>query len=76
MDRLKQRNALKRKRLELIDNLQSLYKNGFDKLNEDELGSIGIAKLTQLMIQSKDAAIELLQTEVEKTIITKAPNRL
>lgn len=74
MNRLMQQSALKAKRLELIEKLEDLYKQTFGKLREEELGQIGIAKLTQLILQSKDGAITPLTKEIEKSVITKAPS--
>jgi hercynine metabolism small protein len=58
----------------LIAQLEELYGNAFEKLASQNLGEGGIARLTQLLLRSREAAITPLQEEIEAPLITKAPD--
>ena len=73
MSREEQRRAVRDLRESLIAQLEELYGNAFEKLASQNLGEGGIARLTQLLLRSREAAITPLQEEIEAPLITKAP---
>jgi hercynine metabolism small protein len=73
MSREEQRRAVRELRENLIAQLEELYGNAFEKLASQNLGEGGIARLTQLLLRSREAAITPLQEEIEAPLITKAP---
>ncbi len=74
MSREEQRRAVRELRESLIAQLEELYGNAFMKLASQNLGEGGIARLTQLLLRSREAAITPLQEEIEAPLITKAPD--
>ena len=74
MSREEQRKAVRELRESLIAQLEELYGNAFEKLASQNLGEGGIARLTQLLLRSREAAITPLQEEIEAPLITKAPD--
>lgn len=74
MSREEQRRAVRDLRESLIAQLEELYGNAFEKLASQNLGEGGIARLTQLLLRSREAAITPLQEEIEAPLITKAPD--
>ncbi len=52
---------------ELVSELQEIYLTAFQKLNTAGLGDGALAKLTQLILLSRDGAISPLQNSIEKT---------
>ena len=73
MGREEQRAAMRQVREGLIDNLEELYRQAFDRISEQDLGEGAIARLTQLLLRSREAAITPLQEEIEAPLITRAP---
>ena len=73
MSREEQRRAVRELREGLIAQLEELYGNAFEKLASQNLGEGGIARLTQLLLRSREAAITPLQEEIEAPLITRAP---
>jgi hercynine metabolism small protein len=73
MSREEQRQAVRELRESLISQLEELYGNAFETLASQNLGEGGIARLTQLLLRSREAAITLLQEEIEAPLITRAP---
>ena len=73
MGREEQRQAMRRTREELIAQLEELYRQAFDRISEEDLGEGAIARLTQLLQRSREAAITPLQEEIEAPLITRAP---
>ena len=73
MGREEQRAAMRKVREGLIDNLEELYRQAFDRISEQDLGEGAIARLTQLLLRSREAAITPLQEEIEAPLITRAP---
>ena len=45
----------------------------FDCISAEDLGEGAIARLTQLLLRSREAAITPLQEEIEAPLITTAP---
>jgi hercynine metabolism small protein len=73
MSREEQRQAMRSLREGLIAELEGLYRQAFDRISEQDLGEGAIARLTQLLLRSREAAITPLQEEIEAPLITRAP---
>jgi len=73
MSREEQRQAMRALREELISELEELYRRAFDSIGDQNLGEGAIARLTQLLLRSREAAITPLQQEIEAPLITRAP---
>lgn len=73
MSREEQRAAMRHLREGLIQELEDLYRSAFDRISEQQLGEGAIARLTQLLLRSREAAITPLQEEIEAPLITRAP---
>ncbi len=71
MSREEQRAAMRQMRESLINELEELYRNAFDRISEQNLGEGAIARLTQLLLRSREAAITPLQEEIEAPLITR-----
>ena len=71
MSREEQRAAMRQTREALIEELEELYRNAFDRISEQNLGEGAIARLTQLLLRSREAAITPLQEEIEAPLITR-----
>ena len=71
------RQAIKTQREQLIHDLESLYMNAFDRLGalEGEIGEVKAAQFTQMILNSRTAAIEPLLKEIEKPVITTPGNQ-
>ena len=74
MSREEQRRAVRELRENLIAQLEELYGQAFESLESQNLGEGGIARLTQLLLRSREAAITPLQEEIEAPLITRAPD--
>ena len=75
MERDQKRIALKLQREKLISALDKVYKNAFNELSTLDIEEGSLAKLSQIFLLSREAAISSLQQEIEKPIITKPPQR-
>jgi hercynine metabolism small protein len=73
MGREEQRAAMRQVREGLIHELEELYRSAFDRIGDQDLGEGAIARLTQLLLRSREAAITPLQEEIEAPLITRAP---
>ncbi|MFN5220983.1 MAG: hercynine metabolism small protein [Cyanobacteriota bacterium] len=73
MGREEQRAAMRQMREGLIAELEELYRNAFDRIGDQDLGEGAVARLTQLLLRSREAAITPLQEEIEAPLITRAP---
>ena len=73
MSREEQRQAMRGVREELIEELEALYRRAFDRIGAQDLGEGAVARLTQLLLRSREAAITPLQEEIEAPLITRAP---
>jgi len=73
MSREQKRSAMLQVRQELIAELEMLYSRAFDRIGEQDLGEGAVARLTQLLLISREAAITPLQQEIEAPLITYAP---
>ncbi len=61
-------------RKKLIEELELVYKNAFNELSNLEIEEGSIVKLSQAFLLSREAAINELNKEIEKPIITKSAN--
>ncbi len=75
MEREQKRIALKLQREQLISALDKVYKNAFNELSTLDIEEGSLAKLSQIFLLSREAAISPLQQEIEKPIITKSPQK-
>jgi len=73
MSREEQREAMRLVREGLIGELDTLYHQAFERISSLDLGEGAIARLTQLLLRSREAAITPLQEEIEAPLITFAP---
>lgn len=73
MGREEQRAAMRQVREGLIAELEELYRGAFDRISNHDLGEGAIARLTQLLLRSREAAITPLTEEIEAPLITRAP---
>ena len=72
MKKDERREAIKSQREQLIHELETLYMAAFDRLGELEgdIGEVKAAQFTQIILNSKLAALKPLQKEIEKPLIT------
>jgi len=70
MSREKQRRTIRQQRESLIEELETLYRQAFERLSALDLGEGSVARLTQLLLRSRDGAITPLQQEIEAPLIT------
>ena len=75
MSREQQRAAMRQTREDLIAELEELYRRAFDRIGDQDLGEGAIARLTQLLLRSREAAITPLTEEIEAPLITRAPEQ-
>jgi hercynine metabolism small protein len=68
-----QRQVMRQVREGLMEELEGLYLRSFERLSELELGEGAIARLTQLLLRSREAALTPLRDEIEAPLITQAP---
>lgn len=76
MGREEQRRTVRLQRESLIEELETVYRQAFERLSELELGDGSVARLTQLLLRSRDGAITPLQEEIEAPLITRAPDEI
>ncbi len=67
------RITIKMQREKLISELNSVYKNAFNELSTLDIEEGSLAKLSQIFLLSREAALSSLQKEIEKPIITESP---
>ncbi|MFN9644528.1 MAG: hercynine metabolism small protein [Cyanobacteriota bacterium] len=68
-----QQQAMRLVREGLIEELEALFLRRFERLSELDLGEGAIARLTQLLLRSREAALTPLREEIEAPLITRAP---
>jgi hercynine metabolism small protein len=73
LSREDQRQIVRQVREGLIEELERLYLDTFERLSDLELGEGAIARLTQLLLRSREAALTPLREEIEAPLITRAP---
>ena len=76
MSREEQRRTVRLQRESLQEELETVYRQAFERLSELELGDGSVARLTQLLLRSRDGAITPLQEEIEAPLITRAPDEI
>ena len=74
MSKSDQRAAVRGQREKLIKELMATYMVALDQLASLDLPDRTIAKLAQLMIRSRDTALQIMKEEIEAPLITSAPN--
>ena len=74
MSREGQRRTVRVQREALIKELVATYSKAFDRLPSLDLSERTLAKLAQLLINSREAAIQVLEEEIEAPLITSSPN--
>ena len=67
-----QRHKIQIIREQLIKDLEELYTKNFNDLIDLGLGDSLLAKITQLLLTSREAAINPLKKSIESPLITKA----
>ena len=75
MSREQQRQNVRQERESLIRELEAIYRRAFERLTVLDLGEGSLARLTQLLLLSREGAIKPLQEEVEAPLITRAPDQ-
>ena len=75
MSREEQRRKIRQEREDLIEELEAIYHKSFERLTELDLGEGSVARLTLLLLRSREAAITPLQEEIEAPLITCAPTQ-
>ena len=75
MQGTQKRIALKLQREKLIQELNKVYKNAFNELTTLEIEEGSLAKLSQMFLSSREAAISILEREIERPIITTSPKK-
>jgi len=73
MSKAHQRDAVRGQREKLIKELMATYMVALDQLAGHDLPDRTITKLAQLMIRSRDAALQVMEEEIEAPLITSAP---
>ena len=58
----------------LIEELEGVYRRAFDAIGTEDMGEGAVARLTQLLLRSREGAISPLQEEIEAPLITRAPD--
>jgi len=74
MGREEQRAQMRRMREALIEELEGVYRRAFDAIGTEDMGEGAVARLTQLLLRSREGAISPLQEEIEAPLITRAPD--
>ena len=73
MNKPDQCEAVRGQREKMIKELMATYMVALDQLAGLNLPERTIAKLAQLMIRSRDAAVQVMEEEIETPLITSAP---
>ncbi len=68
-----QQDKVRNIRESMISQLETLYRINFEKLLEQGIDDKYLARITQLLLNSKEGAINPLKEEIEAPLITKAP---
>ena len=64
--------SIKIERERLIKELEKVYIDAFSRISQLNLSEASISKLSRAFLHSRQRAIEPLEEEIEKPIITKA----
>ena len=76
MGREEQRALVRRVRESLIEELETTYRRAFDAIGTEDRGEGAVARLTQLLLRTRDGAISALEEEIEAPVITRAPDAI
>ena len=71
-----QRTIVRNQRKLLITELEEVYLQAFNRLPSLSLNEATLGRLAQLILTSKESAIQALETEIEAPLITKAETSL
>ena len=72
MSKENQRATVREQRERLIEELNAVYSKTFDQLPSLDLADRTLARLTQLILNSRESAITTLEEEIEAPLITGA----
>ncbi len=75
MSRADQIERLRLEREHILEELELLYKKAFERIISLDIGEGAVARLTQALLNSKEAALIPLSKEIEKPLITKPPKK-
>ncbi len=75
MSREEQRRKIKEQREMLINELEIIYERAFTRLASMGMKEVSVAKLTQLILNSKEGAISPLLNKIEMPLITRPANQ-
>ncbi|MXW11567.1 MAG: hypothetical protein F4X84_06640 [Synechococcus sp. SB0662_bin_45] len=64
MGQAEQRAIARRVQQELSAELEALYRSVFDRMSQEHLGEGAMARLTQLILRSRDGALSPLQEAI------------
>jgi len=74
MSRDGQIRVMRELRESLIHRLEGVYREAFDQISESQVREGAVARLTQLLLRSRDGALTPLQEEIEHPLISHAPD--
>ena len=72
MSKADQRQVVRRQREKVVKELISTYMSALDQLSNLDLSDRTIAKLAQLIIRSREAALQIMEEEIEAPLRTCA----
>lgn len=73
MGQAQQRAIVHRVQQELSAELEALYRGVFDRMSQEALGEGAMARLTQLILRSRDGALSPLQEAMGPSPLTHGP---
>ncbi len=73
MGQAEQRAVARRVQQDLSAALETLYRDVFDRMSQETLGEGAMARLTQLILRSRDGALSPLQEAMGPSPLTPAP---
>ncbi len=74
MSRESQRLAVRKARVSLIRKLDLVFKEAFEGIDAEAMGEGAVARLTQLILQTRAQALASLEREIEAPLITRPPS--
>ncbi len=73
MGQAEQRAIARRVQQDLSAALETVYRDVFDRMSQETLGEGAMARLTQLILRSRDGALSPLQEAMVPSPLTHAP---
>ena len=73
MGQAEQQAIVRRVQQELSIELEALYRGVFDRMSQETLGDGAMARLTQLVLRSRDGALSPLQEAMGTSPVTHDP---